>query len=98
MCPQQDEVLAELREYARSGTKPQDAPEVELVIQYLEALNNLFERSILGKKVRVYDSKGTTIQRMDEGFQFFAKWAKESEGDEDRKSFLSWQVNIKMCI
>ena len=41
--------------------RPQDAPEVELVIEYLEDLNNLFERYIIGKKVRVFDSKGTTI-------------------------------------
>lgn len=39
---QQDDVLAELKEYARSDPKPQDAQEVELVISYLEALNNIF--------------------------------------------------------
>lgn len=46
---QQDEVLAELKEYARSDPKPQDAQAVELVVSYLEALNKIFERSILGK-------------------------------------------------
>ena len=90
---QQDEVLAELKEYARSDPKPQDAQEVELVISYLEALNNIFERSILGNKVRVFDANGTTLQRM-EGFTFFSKWAKENKDDEDRKSFLAWQVSI----
>ena len=92
---QQDEVLAELKEYARSDPKPQDAQAVELVMSYLEALNKIFERSILGKKVRVFDANGTTLQRMEEGFMFFSKWAKENQDeDEDRKSFLAWQVSI----
>ena len=95
---QQDEVLAELREYARSDPKPEDAPTVELVIAYLEALNKLFERSLLGRKVRVFNAKGTTIQRMEEGFEFFANWAKEKidTDDEDKNSFLSWQVSTQL--
>ena len=84
---QQDEVLAELKEYARSDPKPQDAQAVELVISYLDALNRIFERSLLGKKVQVFDANGTTLQRMEEGFKFFSKWAKENKyEDEDRKS------------
>lgn len=87
-------MLAELREYARCNEKPVDYESVELVISYLEALNKLFEKSIIGQSVRVFDIKGTTIQRMSEGFDFFARWAKESKkGDDvDNKSFLAWQV------
>ena len=70
---QQDEVLAELKEYAHSDPKPQDVQAVELVISYLEALNKIFERSLLGKKVQVFDVNGTTLQRMEEGFLFFSK-------------------------
>ncbi len=62
-------MLAELREYARSDPKPKDAPSVETMIEYLEALNKLFERSILGTKVRVFAKDGTTICRMTEGFR-----------------------------
>ena len=36
---QQDEILAELKEYACNDPKPQDAQAVELVISYLDALN-----------------------------------------------------------
>jgi hypothetical protein len=68
--------LAELKEYGVNV--PVDAASVELTIPYLSALNNLFERSILGKRVRVFDVNGTTIQRMREGFDFFDKWAKDS--------------------
>ena len=52
---QQDEVLAELCEYARSQPPPADASSIELTIDYLSALNKLFERSLLGNKVRVFD-------------------------------------------
>ena len=63
-----------------------------MVISYLEALNGLFEKSILGR-VRVFDSSESTIQRMEISFNFFAGWAKEKPLDEvDSKQFLSWQV------
>ena len=91
---QQDEVLSELKEYARSDPKPDDASSVELTIAYLEALNGLFEKSILGQRVRIFDSSGSTIQRMASSFNFFAQWAKERPLDEvDSKQFLSWQVS-----
>ena len=70
------------------------------MIEYLEALNKLFEKSILGSKVRVFKSDGTTMSRMSEGFNFFAKWAKKSASDDqepttqEKKCFLAWQVNL----
>ncbi len=98
---QQDEVMAELREYARSDPRPKDAHTVEMVIKYLEALNKLFEKCILGSKVRIFMTDGTAMARMSEGFNFFAKWAKNIDADsEDRqltavekRSFLAWQVH-----
>ena len=62
--------MAELKEYACCEDIPTDAASVELTISYLSALNNLFERSIIGKKVRVFTVNGTTMQRMSEGFNF----------------------------
>ncbi len=92
---QQDEVLAELREYARTCPVPNDAPTVELVICYLTALNNLFEKSILGKHVRIYTAQGTAIQRMESAYQFFVDWAKEHESNDNPPSnFIAWQVGI----
>ena len=38
LLSQQDELLSELRECARSDPLPDDAPSVELVISYLESL------------------------------------------------------------
>ena len=63
---------------------------MELTISYLSDLNNLFERSIIEKKVRVFNVNGTTMQRMSEGFNFFADWAREND---DNKSLLAWQVS-----
>lgn len=47
-------MLAELREYARSSWSIPDSCEVEVVIDYFEALNKLFEKSFLGQCVRVF--------------------------------------------
>ncbi len=98
-----------MREYARSSPTPKDAKSVEAMIQYLEALNKLFEKSLLGRKVNVYKTEGTTLSRMSEGFNFFAEWAQKSTkgvSTEDGKqqaiaskestkdrNFLAWQVN-----
>ena len=73
LSSQQDEVLSELKEYARSDPLPDDAPSVEMVISYLEALNGLFEKSILGQRVRIFDSSGSTIQSFSRG-----KWVVQS--------------------
>ncbi len=48
------------------------------MIQYFEALNKLFEKSLLGRKVNVYDTEGTTLSRMSEAFNFFAECAQKS--------------------
>ena len=70
---QQDEVLVRLREYVHNNPKASDAPAVTHTIAYLEALNNIFERSMLGVKVRVFKANGSTLQRIDEGYQFFMR-------------------------
>ena len=89
---QQDEVLAELCEYARSQPPPADASSIELTIDYLSALNKLFERSLLGNKVLVFDPHGSAMQRMECGYQFFVQWACKQYPDGDPVRFLSWQV------
>ena len=95
---QQDEVLAGLKEYVCGIPVPRDAPKVELTIRYLTALNNLFERSLLGKHVRVFEVQGSTIQRMQSGYQFFVDWAKKQEPNGDPSKFLAWQVyECKVC-
>ncbi len=86
-------MLAELKEYARAIEKPSDSDAVELAISYLEALNKIFEKSIIGKHVRVFSPKGFTIQRMEDGFQFFVDWANQNRKNKDKKSFLAWQVD-----
>ena len=52
---QQDEVLAELREYVNNNPQASDAPAVTHTIAYLGALNKIFEKSLLGVKVRVFE-------------------------------------------
>lgn len=87
-------MLAELREHARQQPPPEDASSVELVIDYLSSLNNLFERSLLGRHVRIFDPHGSTIQRIDSGYHFFVQWACKQYPNGDPTKFLSWQVNI----
>ena len=74
---QQDEVLAEQKEYARMEKKPDDHQKVEMVIAYLGALNQFFEQGLVGNKVRVFDAAGSTMQRMERGFKFFCGWIDE---------------------
>ena len=50
---------------------------MEKVIQYLGTLNQFFEQGLLGEKVRVFDTCGKTIQRMECGFKFFCEWIEE---------------------
>ena len=87
-------MLAELREHARQQPPPDDACSVELVIDYLSSLNNLFEWSILGRRVRIFDPHGSTIQRMECGYQFFVQWACKQCPSGDPGKFLSWQVKL----
>lgn len=74
---QQEQVLAELKEYARKEPRPHDYRKVEKTIDYLSALNLFFEHGLLGEKVRVFEPSGRTIQRMERGFQFFSQWMEE---------------------
>ena len=87
-----------MKEYARGKGKPSDSASVECLISYLEALNKLFEKSIIGQHVRVFHANGSTIQRMSEGFKFFAEWAEKSHKSGDKKTFLAWQVFITQRI
>ena len=92
---QQDEVLAELKEYVHNNPKAPDASAVIHTIAYLEALNKILERSFLGVKVKVFEANGYTMQRINEGYQFFTRWARESDSGkegEEKPTFLAWQV------
>ena len=82
-------------EYAGGEPCPSDAAGVEATAKFLKAVNSMFERSLLGKHVRVFNSEGSTIQRMKEGFQYFVVWSLEhlQEGKCDTKHFISWQVH-----
>ena len=87
---QQNEVLAELKEYAQAKDKPPDNNAVELTISYLEALNKIFKKGHIGKHVRVFNSNGSTIRRMGEGFKFFVDWANKEEDKEKRHGRCMW--------
>jgi len=74
---QQEQVLAELKEYARKEPRPHDYKKVEKTIDYLSALNLFFEQGLLGEKVRVFEPSGRTIQRIECAFQFISQWMEE---------------------
>ena len=85
-------------EYASSCESGSVRAEVLATVKYLSALNSIFEQTLLGSSVCVFDSSGTTIQRLDEGFEYFEEWAAElidsgvfDEGVSSEQ-FLSWQV------
>ena len=57
---------------------PNDVACVETVVEYLQALNNFFELALLGKKVRIFKSEGSTLERMEKGFNFFKNWCEDA--------------------
>jgi len=65
-------------EYANGDPSPEDAESVKAVIEYLKALNSFFELSILGSKVRIFKSDGSTLQRMEKGFAYFKQWCEDA--------------------
>ena len=100
---QQDEVISELREYASSSLAPPE--DVNATVSYLSALNSIFERTILGRKTRIFKPDGLGIQRLNQGFSYFEEWAEELvkagrfECGVECKDFLSWQVGlINTCM
>ena len=82
MIIQQDEVISELREYA--ALRPERA-KVLATVKYLSAIN-IFERTLLGTKTRIFKPEGTGMQCLDEGFTYFREWAEDliSSGEFDR--------------
>lgn len=72
--------------------------------KYLVALNDIFERTLLGSKTRFFHAEGTGIQRLDGGFQYFWDWAEQlvsagefMDGVHNTK-FIAWQVHTYVLI
>ena len=92
-------MLSELLEYARADPPPQDSLEVLATEGYLRSLNNIFERTLLGRKTRICQSDGTSIQRLDKGYSYFEEWAQELiengafDNSVDSTHFIAWQVS-----
>lgn len=90
--------MSELLEYTKTDPPPQDSLEVLATEGYLRALNNIFERTLLGKKTRIFQPDGTGMLRLDKGFSYFQDWAQEIvdggvfESGVDSKQFIAWQV------
>ena len=85
-------------EYATTNPPPVDHLQVLATVKYLSALNNIFEKTLLGKKTRIFCAEGRSIQRLDEGFAYFRGWADELvnsgnfNGGVDSKDFIAWKV------
>ena len=85
-------------EFANKHPAPKDHHEVLSTEKYLAALSNIFEKTLLGRKTRVFQPDGTSIQRLDQGFSFFEEWAEELyengsfNSGVDTKEFIAWQV------
>lgn len=64
-------------------------------------MGDIFERTLLGTKVRVFNAEGTAIQRLSEGFAYFEEWTEELidsgvfDNGVSTELFLSWQVQLR---
>ena len=96
--------MSDLLEYAKMDPPPEDSCEVLATESYLRALNNIFERTLLGKKTRIFQPDGSSMQRLEKGFSYFLEWADELvingefESGVDSKKFIAWQVRDCDCI
>lgn len=87
-------------EYAKTDPPPDDSLEVIATEAYLRALSNILERTLLGKKTRIFQAGGTGMQRLEKGFTYFQEWALELrengvfDSGVDSKYFIAWQVCI----
>ena len=68
---QQQFVLAELHEYLDSV--PVDAASTRLAVQYLEALNDLFEEGFLSHQ-QINSISSPVLSHMEQGYKFFTTW------------------------
>ena len=68
---QQRFVLAELHEYLDKD--PADAASTERTLQYLEALNNLFEEGFLSHQ-QINSTSSPVLKQMEQGYKFFTAW------------------------
>ena len=90
-------------EYAIS-IQTSERSEVMACAKYLSSLNDIFERTLLGRKTRFFQFDGTGMQRLEDGFSYFKEWAyelkKSGEFDSgvESKVFLSWQVHSKQMF
>lgn len=95
-------VISELQEYATSVPPPKDGAEALATAEYLSALNNIFERTLLGK-TRIFYHDGSGMQRLEKGFSYFREWAEEHiqngafNTGVDSKEFIAWQVWLLEC-
>ena len=91
-------------EYAKTDPPPHDSLGVLATEAYLRALNNIFERTLLGRKSSIFQPDGSSMQRLDQGFSYFQEWAQEHvdggafESGVDSKQFITWQVRVNSEI
>ena len=67
--------MSELKEYATANPLPNDSAETLATADYLSALNNIFERTLLETKTRIFCPTGTGMQRLEKRFLYFREWA-----------------------
>ena len=58
-------------EYATTNPPTKDHLQVLATVKYLSALNNIFKKTLLSKKTRIFYAEGRSIQQLDEGFAYF---------------------------
>ena len=51
---------------------------METVVEYLQALNNLFELALLENHIHIFKLERCTLQRMEKGFNFFKEWCEDA--------------------
>ena len=89
-------MLSELLEFASMDPTPPEINSILATEGYLRGLNDIFERTLLGRRTRIFQPEGTAMQHLQKGFSFFKEWAEEliesgvfQAGVESRKFFMA---------
>ena len=106
---QQTAIIRELQTYLNPGDRipPCDSDSVTQWLQYLQALNKLFENGFLTHDV-IHSMESHVIQNMNEGYKFFVDWFNMLSDDGRpfhptnslERRFLAWQTwdLLRICI
>ena len=92
LCTQQEKVIAEIKSHSNSSYDSQS-------VQFLEALNQIFENGLLSKE-KVINDDSHPLRNMQDGLSFFTAWCDEciKEGENTYIYVIMYGISCIPCV